>query len=860
MEENNNNIIISEKHIKKRHKNIKILITFITLIFLLAGGTFAWYSWNASDIGVDFVINSNIRIAVDGGVDITGKELYPTLDYTDTNYAITKTIKSWLLDPNDANNSTFNLKLNVMGISDNLKSSSFRWRIHKNGELKASGNFAGVSTGASISLITNQIATTSKDIYTLYIYIDGSVDNDPSMAGGTYNFRLVAEGANAELVEVLPEPNSPDLVQGLIPVVYNEETSTWVKADSTNDKNSWYDYANKKWANAVLVSENGTRYTTTDKTVDISNNITSSTGYLSNNQNVKSSTATSTFTITTGSTAGTLSFDYTVSSESGSDKLTITVNGTTIANGISGEQSKTYSVSATANTTYTIVAAYKKDGSVNKGTDTAIISNIVMPIGSTMSITNGDTYYFAEGTESVTTNHNQIGASFAYENSKYVLKNVTSGTAISSGTVGKYICSDITQTECMTMYKVTEAGTNITKVIEYTDVSTVNGVRTTYQTAEVGTEILDQDILAFYVWIPRYKYKVWNINKVMKTDSYNARTTGIDIRFEEGIETTGDITCTYNFNVDSANGGIDLSTTTAETCNGSNGQYYTHPAFTFGDTELRGFWIGKFELSSETPYATNGGGTSTTLTARILPNVNSWRSNELSNFSTVIQSMQISNNIYGLSTNKDSTDSHMLTNMEWGAVAYLSNSNYGRCADGTCTKITTNNCSSYITGIGENTINSGESSTTCTTDANKYNGAKGVLASTTGNIYGVYDMSGGAKEFVMGNMSSAADTYTFYPRNSGFASSWYTSNQKYVNTYANGSTRQDQTAYNRAKLGDATAEVFSNSELLFTSSYYPWFERGGYFRYTIGVFSYGSNNGSSNSEYSTRATLVSLSN
>ena len=43
MEENNNNIIISEKHIKKRHKNIKILITFITLIFLLAGGTFVWY-------------------------------------------------------------------------------------------------------------------------------------------------------------------------------------------------------------------------------------------------------------------------------------------------------------------------------------------------------------------------------------------------------------------------------------------------------------------------------------------------------------------------------------------------------------------------------------------------------------------------------------------------------------------------------------------------------------------------------------------------------------------------------------------------------------------------------------------------
>ena len=864
MEENNNNIIISEKHIKKRHKNIKILITFITLIFLLAGGTFAWYSWNASDIGVDFVINSNIRIAVDGGVDITGKELYPTLDYTDTNYAITKTIKSWLLDPNDANNSTFNLKLNVMGISDNLKNSSFRWRIHKNGELKASGNFASVSTGASINLITNQIATTSKDIYTLYIYIDGSVDNDPSMAGGTYNFRLVAEGANAELVEVLPEPNSPDLVQGLIPVVYNEETSTWVKADETNNKNSWYDYTNKKWANAVLVSENGTRYTTTDKTVDISNNITSSPGYLSNNQNVGNSTATSTFTITTGTETGTLSFDYTVSSESCCDKLAITVNGTTIAN-VGGEQSKTYSVSTTANTTYTIVATYKKDSSVNSGADTASISNIIMPTGSTMTITNGDTYYFAEGTEPVTKNHNQIGTYFTYENNKYVLKSVTSGTAISSLTVGKYICPDITQTECTTVYKVTEAGTNIAKVTEYTDVSTVNGVRTTYQNAEAGTEINDSDILAFYVWIPRYKYKVWNINKVIGTDSYNARTTGIDIRFEEGTVSTGDITCTnYSFAAPSSTAGSPN-----ETCTGSNGQYYTHPAFTFGDNQIKGFWIGKFELSSETPYATNGGGNTSTLTPRILPNVISWRHNYLSNFNTVIQNMQTSNNIYGLSTDKSLADSHMIKNMEWGAVLYLTNSDYGRCTDGTCTKVTINNCSSFITGVGGDTVSAGESSTTCTTDANKYSGVKGVLASTTGNIYGVYDMSGGSVEMVMGNMSSVTEAYTFYSSNSEFASSWYSnySNRKYVNTYANGSTKNDQTAYNRARLGDATGEIVLSSDNAWDSnnaqflySRFSWFIRGGFYLYAsyASAFTFSVCDGSLSYTFSTRAALVGL--
>ena len=389
--------------------------------------------------------------------------------------------------------------------------------------------------------------------------------------------------------------------------------------------------------------------------------------------------------------------------------------------------------------------------------------------------------------------------------------------------------------------------------------------RSTYQNATAGTEINDLDILAFYVWIPRYKYKVWNKDKVVGTDSYDAQNFGVGIEFESGTASIGEITCTnYSFAAPSSTAGSPN-----ETCTGENGNKYTHPAFTFGDNEVKGFWIGKYELSSETPTATDGGGSSTTLTPRILPNVISWRDNKLSNFSTVIQNMQASNNIYGLSTDKSTTDSHMLTNMEWGAVAYLTNSNYGRCSNGTCTEITINNCNTYTTGIGADTVSASSSSTTCTTDVNKYNGAKGVLASTTGNVYGVYDMSGGSWEYVMGNKSSTADSYTFYPRISGFASSWYSnySNQKYINTYANGSTNTDQTAYNRARLGDATGEVvlstggsggWYNDYAIFPSSGYPWFGRGGHYGTGsyAGVLGFIYIDGSASSNYSARAALV----
>ena len=81
--------------------------------------------------------------------------------------------------------------------------------------------------------------------------------------------------------------------------------------------------------------------------------------------------------------------------------------------------------------------------------------------------------------------------------------------------------------------------------------------------------------------------------------------------------------------------------------------------------------------------------------------------------------MQTSSNIYGLNVSRLNTDSHMITNMEWGAVAYLTNSKYGRCIDSTCIKVTVNNCSSFITGIGADSVSARSSSSTCTTAANK---------------------------------------------------------------------------------------------------------------------------------------------
>ena len=321
-------------------------------------------------------------------------------------------------------------------------------------------------------------------------------------------------------------------------------------------------------------------------------------------------------------------------------------------------------------------------------------------------------------------------------------------------------------------------------------------------TKNVGDEVTEEEISLWYVWIPRYKYTIFNGN------NRSAAAQLINVAFESGISRTGTVTCT-----DNADGSETCSTIT----NGTS--TYTHPAFKFGNTELTGFWVGKFEVSGSTSAIT------------VKPNVTSLRSQTVSSFFTAIQNVKTT---YGI----NNADSHMMKNMEWGAVAYLKQSKYGL---GT-TDIAVNTNSSYYTGGG-------------TSDAYKTN----VAQSTTGNIYGVYDMSGGAWEYVMGNMNNSSNA--FYSSNAGFTTA---PDAKYYDSYKYDTS---YTSYARGKLGDATKETlatfgntrggwYSDFAALPVSSL-SWFIRGGYYNHgtDAGVFNFSGNIGEVGSGYSARAVL-----
>ena len=371
--------------------------------------------------------------------------------------------------------------------------------------------------------------------------------------------------------------------------------------------------------------------------------------------------------------------------------------------------------------------------------------------------------------------------------------------------------------------------------------------RSTYLSADLGTEIPMNDILTMQVWIPRYKYIVWNYNL---DGTVTSEPQEIQIKFEEGTMSTGEISCSDTISgTDGANSETCKLKTNNETCTDvlCNGKTYTHPAFTFGEEELTGFWVGKFELNknidctAKTNSAVEEDCNLTAIKPLTKPNSAQWRGVMVSVLENNVMKMNDNGNLYGFVT---SDDTHMIKNMEWGAIAYLSHSNYGIKK-----QVSLNSYNGYMTGCGPQSEGDTSSGDTC----NSYETSLGQSSSTTGNIYGVYDMSGGAYEYVMGNivspggeiMMSGKTANTTYPNeHSGYSGIVYNEgdfisyngtynypDNKYIDKYSFGTSVSQR---NRSKLGDGIKEVysFSNSSWYLNSSNFaknsvPWFNYGG---------------------------------
>lgn len=260
-----------------------------------------------------------------------------------------------------------------------------------------------------------------------------------------------------------------------------------------------------------------------------------------------------------------------------------------------------------------------------------------------------------------------------------------------------------------------------------------------YQKANVNTIIKEEDILGFFVWIPRFKYVVLN------NDNYTNYEQLYNVIFEKNNNSTGTISCTDKIST------MDDTHLYSEVCHDvkynkiyDNLSSYTHPAF----YDREGFWVSKFLISEGNGY-------------QVIPDATMLKKN-------ILDAITIGESVVDNNT-------HLLTNMEYASITILTNSQYGKSnntnyfnQNNYTFKRVYNNSNIYnITGCSSEYNNFSKSFiTTKTKNCIPYNdltdythisnsvtyniGEVGSGASTTGTIYGVYDMANTDGELVAG--------------------------------------------------------------------------------------------------------------
>ena len=306
-----------------------------------------------------------------------------------------------------------------------------------------------------------------------------------------------------------------------------------------------------------------------------------------------------------------------------------------------------------------------------------------------------------------------------------------------------------------------------------------------YKDKPIGERINDSDILDYYVWIPRFKYYIINNASYTNYERIN------NIVFEEGNNSTGTVKCTDQIsNINDTHVYSEVCSDTIYNHIYDNLSTYTHPAF----KEKKGFWVSKFLIGNN---------------EKSLPNVSMLHKN-------IKEANKISNK----------HNSHVLTNMEYGAIILLSNSVFGKTAnqmyinnnDYTFTRIYANTyenkvtgCSSNYSGRSKSIITDASSKCIAYNDLTDYThfdnsinykiGTVGPGASSTGNISGVYDLASLSGEIVAALVADEngktikISNYDLYSYN------------EYI-----GQVSSSKNIYNlyRYKLGDGIREHFRN--------------------------------------------------
>lgn len=168
-----------------------LLISLIVLLVLLviATGTYAWFTWRStSNTSLTMNIGKLTDVTFNSGNDISTSTLAPVYNYTDGE----KT--TFRINNKDTSGTTLNysVKLNIISIASELKSTDLKYVLLKNDTIVQEGNFSTMVVGAN-TIYSNSISSSGTTNFTFYLYIDGNSENNLNMMNKSLVGSIVVE-------------------------------------------------------------------------------------------------------------------------------------------------------------------------------------------------------------------------------------------------------------------------------------------------------------------------------------------------------------------------------------------------------------------------------------------------------------------------------------------------------------------------------------------------------------------------------------------------------------------------------------------------------------------------------------------
>ena len=190
---------------EKTNKKLAIVSILLAVIITGIGVSFGYFIWNGTtNTDISFTVEGAV-VQLDDGTDITGANLMPVASYTSGGKNVVKKGIKIKLKDTVSDTVTVDFKLKINSIDSGLNHSSFKYNlVNASGTSVKSGNFSTSKAGDTISLLTLSTSdgslTTSLSTYTLYIYIDGAMgDNPSSMMNQSFDFSFVVDGSNSSV-------------------------------------------------------------------------------------------------------------------------------------------------------------------------------------------------------------------------------------------------------------------------------------------------------------------------------------------------------------------------------------------------------------------------------------------------------------------------------------------------------------------------------------------------------------------------------------------------------------------------------------------------------------------------------------